>query len=364
MKRKHLLLLVWPLAFVCLFVSKTSEWAAEYIFARGLRKAYVTVVSLVTRLIPISLGELVLIFIVPALIFLTIKLIIKAKKSAPHSFSCVLNSLLSFFIFVGFVFFVYVIACGASYNRYTFTTFSGLTVEKSSISELEGLCNKLAGEANELRAGLAKEDEEGAFDSSYTNSELADFAKDAYDKLADEYPVLDGIYPAPKKVIHSRFMSEFNITGVFFPWTAEANVNTDIADYSVPSTMCHELTHIRGFMREDEANYLAYRACLCSDEPELRYSGIMLALINAGNALYDADRDAYNKLWGTYSEGVATDLIKNSEYWKQFKETTLSEVGNKMNDTYLKLNDQEDGIKSYGRMVDLLLAEYRRSLYE
>ena len=29
-----------------------------------------------------------------------------------------------------------------------------------------------------------------------------------------------------------------------------------------------------------------------------------------------------------------------------------------MNDTYLKFNKQEDGVNSYGMMVDLLLAYY------
>ncbi|HPE16562.1 MAG TPA: DUF3810 family protein, partial [Oscillospiraceae bacterium] len=34
----------------------------------------------------------------------------------------------------------------------------------------------------------------------------------------------------------------------------------------------------------------------------------------------------------------------------------------RMNDAYLKANAQRDGVKSYGRMVDLLLAEYRDEL--
>ena len=37
----------------------------------------------------------------------------------------------------------------------------------------------------------------------------------------------------------------------------------------------------------------------------------------------------------------------------------VAEVSNKVNDTYLKVNKQEDGVKSYGRMVDLLLAQHR-----
>ncbi|MBQ6801694.1 MAG: DUF3810 family protein, partial [Oscillospiraceae bacterium] len=37
------------------------------------------------------------------------------------------------------------------------------------------------------------------------------------------------------------------------------------------------------------------------------------------------------------------------------------EVSDAVNDTYLKLNDQQEGTRSYGKMVDLLLA-YRRGL--
>ena len=31
-----------------------------------------------------------------------------------------------------------------------------------------------------------------------------------------------------------------------------------------------------------------------------------------------------------------------------------------MNDTYLKMNDQSDGVQSYGRVVDLMLAVFRQ----
>ena len=34
-------------------------------------------------------------------------------------------------------------------------------------------------------------------------------------------------------------------------------------------------------------------------------------------------------------------------------------MSNQMNDVYLKANSQEDGVKSYGRMVDLMLEYYR-----
>jgi hypothetical protein len=54
------------------------------------------------------------------------------------------------------------------------------------------------------------------------------------------------------------------------------------------------------------------------------------------------------------------DLRANNEYWDQFENKKAAEVANKVNDTYLKANEQEDGVQSYGRVVDLLLAEYRQ----
>ena len=45
--------------------------------------------------------------------------------------------------------------------------------------------------------------------------------------------------------------------------------------YNIPHTICHELSHLKGFMREDEANFIGYLACIGSDSPDFRYSGYL-----------------------------------------------------------------------------------------
>ena len=45
-------------------------------------------------------------------------------------------------------------------------------------------------------------------------------------------------------------------------------------------------------------------------------------------------------------------------HWAQY-EGPVQEASNAANDAYLKANNQSDGMRSYGRMVDLLLAEQR-----
>lgn len=237
--------------------------------------------------------------------------------------------------------------------------YSNLEVKDSTVEELYALTQSLATEANELRAQAPKVDEDGVFQLSESTYEAAKDANEAYELLAKEYPVLGGSYAAPKPVFFSKMMSSTEITGVFFPFTMEANVNVDVPDYSIPSTMLHELAHLRGFMREDEANYLAYLAGMKSDNVELKYSSTMLALIIAGNALYDQSPDLYFKVKDLCSEEVLKDIRANSAYWVQYDDTVISTISNKINDTYLKANNQEDGVKSYGRMLDLLLAKYR-----
>ena len=116
-----------------------------------------------------------------------------------------------------------------------------------------------------------------------------------------------------------------------------------------------------GFMREDEANYLGYLACIRYGDPVLEYSGTMLALVYCVNALKKSAPELYADVRAHYSDAVRRDLIADAAYWKQYDDQPASEFGEKMNDTYLKANAQSEGTKSYGAMVDLLLAEYRQT---
>ena len=358
-QKRNLILLCWPLGLIILLLVRNNRDIAEYVFARGIYRVYGTAFSFINGLLPFSVGEWLLIIFclcVAAFPAVTLILVIKRKNRAATLISCIRYLLMA----GGVVFLWFMIGAGTNYYRYEFAAFSGLEVKKSSVDELYELCMELAEKTNAARKELNIE-EGKTFTSALSDRERADEARKAMRKLSEEYDVLKGYYPYAKPVLFSRALSEFNITGVYFPWTVEANVNVDIPDYSRGAVLCHELSHLRGFMREDEANFIGYLACVGSDCAELKYSGYMMALIHAGNQLYSADKDRYSEVRSMYSEGVNLDLKENSEYWAQFKDTPLSTAGEKMNNTYLKMNNVEDGTKSYGRMVDLLLAEWRKN---
>ena len=252
---------------------------------------------------------------------------------------------------IGLLLFVYTTNCGINYYALAFSQTTDLKMKKSSADELYELCKYLIGQA-----ALSETDE--SYQGNEKEWKAAGVA--AMEGLADDFPSLAGYYPRPKEVAVSRILSVQQLCGIYSPFTIEANFNGEMPDYNIPHTICHELSHLRGFMREDEANFIGYLACVNSGNQAFRYSGYLTGWVYAGNALARVDRDRYMELTELLSDQMRSDLAENNAYWQQY-EGRIAEVSTQMNDTYLKMNDQEDGVQSYGRFVDLMLEYYTRS---
>jgi hypothetical protein len=357
-KRIYLLGLI-PISMILSIIAKNSSFFAEQIYAKHIYKWLSQIISTITGVFPFSLAEVLMILLPAIVLVLFTRFIVRMIVDKNNRKERLLKGILNLLCAGSILLFSFIMLAGINYYRYPFSTYSNLEIQESSVEELYGLTESLALEANELRMQVPNTDDNGVFQLSMSKYKLAKEAEKAYELLSKDYPILGGSYGAPKPVLLSKWMSQTEITGIFIPFTMEANVNVDVPDYSIPDTMLHELAHLRGFMREDEANYLAYLAGMKSDNVELRYSSTMQALIVSGNALYDQDPDLYYKIRDQYSQGVLKDLHANNVYWDKYDDTAISAFSNMVNDTYLKANNQTDGVKSYGRMLDLLLAKYR-----
>lgn len=358
-KRIFLLLLI-PVSYLLILAAKNSSYFAEQVFALHIYKLISQIVSIISGIFPFSLAEISLLVLPVVALYLLIRFIIGLIKCKENRNIKLYKGILNILCFGSIVLFLFTILAGLNYYRYPFSYYTNLEIRASSVEDLYALTESLALQANELRAEVPATDENGVFKLNESKSELSDLASSAIKLLSKDYSVLSGNYGSPKPVLLSAEMSRTEITGIFIPFTMEANFNTNIPEYSIPATMLHELAHLRGYMREDEANYIAYLAGMNSDSVELKYSSTMLALVTAGNALYNQDTDLYFNIRDQYSDGVLKDIRANSEYWSQYDDTAISTVSDKINDTYLKANAQADGVKSYGRMLDLLLAKYRK----
>lgn len=267
------------------------------------------------------------------------------------------------------LFFLFTVNCGINYYRQPFSSLSGLTIQPSSSQELYDLCSWLVEQIQDSVRQLEDQaSEENGFSGQTSREPLPSYGKLleygrqgqlAMRRLGEEFPVLAGFYPAPKPLLLSRLLSVQQLCGVYSPFTVEANYNREMPLYNIPHTICHELSHLKGFMREDEANFIGYAACIHSEDLYFRYSGYLMGWVYAGNALAQADPEGFAALRSALPQAALTDLSYNNAYWDAFQ-GKVAEVSTRVNDTYLKLQDQQDGVQSYGRVVDLMLAYHCR----
>ena len=356
-KYKFLSVILIPLAILTKQVMANYPEFTEKVYSRGIYKLIMQPVSLLTGLLPFSVAELALILLV---IYIPIRLIYLIIKASRKGKGIILLRFLANIVLIGSLwFFIQVMVWNINYERLPYAELANINIQDSSVDDLEALCRWLVADTNKLREQVS-ENQDGIMLVEGGYKSVLKRAYKGYEVIEQEYPFLGGKYGPPKPVLLSRLMSHSNIIGIYSCLTGEANIDIDIPEMSLASTVMHEMAHQRGFAREDEANYIAYKTCMAHPDIDFKYSGSVMALQYSMNALYAESPDRYFDVASNYSPGYRRDLEAEVKYWKQFQGIT-KEVANKMNDTYLKMNGQEDGVKSYGRMIDLLLAEYKSS---
>lgn len=356
--KKIIFILFLPLGIIISYLASKHHVIIESLYSNKIYRFIGQALSKITGILPFSLGEILIYLIILFFFLVLINTIYRVIKIRNGRIYILLNFFMNTLTFISIAYFTFIIIWGLNYHRLPFSAISGLDTRPASVNELVEVCDNLIERGNTLRSKI-NVDSSGVMDLTYSNNKVFTNALRGYEKASYFYPELSGHYGKPKGVILSKGMSLCGISGMYFPFTCEANVNIEIPDSMLPCTTSHEMAHQRGFAREDEANFIAYVTCSLHPDIQFRYSGTLLALIHSMNTLYKYDKEEWLKLRSKYSQGIIKDLNYINEFWKSY-EGPVEKTSQKLNNAYLKSNYQEDGIHSYGRMVDLLIAEYRQ----
>lgn len=243
----------------------------------------------------------------------------------------------------------------AAYYIPAFAQREGLTTEFYSLDELATVTEHFAQKAAVLATQVPR-DENGHFSASLSDC----FAQgpDIYQNITTEFPSLDIYSVQAKPLLCSKLQSIMGFTGIYFPFTGEANVNVDAPACLVPATIGHEMAHQRMVSSELEANFVGIAACTSCDNVVFQYSGYLMGLIHLCNALYASSPDTWYVITErTFNQELAQDWNDNNDYWDALK-SPVEETAGDVYDSFLKSNHQEMGIRSYGACVDLLVSYF------
>lgn len=337
---------------ISLLAARSPAWV-ERVYSRLLYPPIGLLLSRLTSIVPFSLAEVIVVGLILLAIVGLLHWLVRGWRHPRiwlRQIRCLLT--IGLFAYAGFI-----VLWGLNYHRQPLATILQLDLQPASTQELAALCADLLNAVNELRP-LLLEDDQQVMALTGGKWRALGRAQLGYQELAKQLPQVGGRYGAPKGVRLSKWWSYTGTAGMYFPFTGEANINMAVPDFNIPVTACHEMAHQRGFAREDEANYLAYLACTKHPDIEFQYSGLVMALSQSMRALYQADANAFATLRAQYDPGLVRDLEANRDFWQAFS-GPVEQLSERMNDAYLKSNRQADGVQSYGRMVDLLLAERR-----
>lgn len=324
----------------------------------------------ITGLFPFSVGEfmivtglvLVALLAVAIICFAVLKLIKRLKQV------CVIASKFIYFC-------VYVVACVSvvmtlnCFIIYHVTPMDINTLVEDrqyKSSELEILRNYVVAKCNEY-AEKFKRDEEN---NIIYEDDIDDIAKASLRNVSDIFSRTSGYYPDVKKIYFSSFLSQMHMSGYYFPFSMEANVNALMYIANYPYVMCHELAHLHGYIFEDEANFVAYIACVNSEDDFFKYCGYLGVLGYVDNAYYDSvSLETYMSQPNISDKVYHDDVFLNYGEWEKIEENAMipteivDEVSDNFTEVSLNLNGVEDGMASYGRVVGLMLKYYDGKLY-
>lgn len=242
--------------------------------------------------------------------------------------------------------------------------------EPYDLEELIALRERIVTNCNRLSEQMQR-DERGEI---VYDGDMKKRAVQAMHALAEREGIfrLRGYYSKPKPLYASWFFCQQHMCGYYFPFSLEANYNDMMYIMNFPYTMCHELSHLKGYIYENEANYLAYLACVESGDTVFEYSGYLNVMYYVERDLIDALKERgemarYDSLTPVKEQVHLDNVYVTDEQWERVLTQSpldtqlVSDVTDTFLEANLTVNGVSDGVVSYSRVVGLLLSYYHEN---
>ncbi len=297
--------------------------------------------------IPFSIGDIIYGFI---LIFI-LKFFYDLFTSKRRNFIKILFQVGASFSIVYFLFYM---LWGLNYSRQTLYTSMKMEKQTTNTITLIKINEKLLSKIIALQKELSKNDTLKVV-VPYSKDQILDITSFGYQNLSKEFVQFSYQPVSLKKSLFSIPLTYMGFAGYLNPLTGEANVDYLIPKITLPMTCSHEVAHQLGIASESEANFIGFLAANKNNDKYFQYSAHLLAY---RYALYDLslqDEILFKEFLEKTPKGILKNFKEIELFWKEYQ-NPIEPYFKMFYDNYLKINQQKEGIRSYSRMTNLLLA--------
>ena len=347
--RNGIALSIIPQIILVKWLSNYPDWVERY-YSTGL---YIWISKFFRTLfgwIPFSIGEL----IYTTLIILGIRYLIKnRKKIKSYPLKFLRDTVMAFSVF----YFTFHIVWGLNYYRKPLADTLGIK-DEATVDQIKELTENLIVKTNEIQFRITA-DSTAIVKVPYSHNEIFKKTIHSYNALDVEMPFLEYQQPNIKKSMYSINSSYMGISGYLNPFTNEAQVNSTTPLFRFTVVSGHEIGHQIGYSAENETNLIGYLVTLKNEDIYFQYSAYAYALNYCLSAMSHIDKEASIVLYKKLNAGTKKNYQELIDHNKAYK-TAIEPIFESIFNIFLKANSQEDGIKSYSKVVNLLVGYHKK----
>jgi amino acid transporter len=245
-----------------------------------------------------------------------------------------------------------------AFNYYRVPLFEKMNIKTEySEADLVTFTEKLITKTNDVQLAITKNQNEKVT-NPYSQDSIFSMTQNGYDNLSKIYPFFQYEIPSRKKSLFSLPLTYMGFGGYLNPFTNESQVNFKLPMFGFPNVVCHEMAHQIGFASESECNFIGFLAGIKNEDLYFQYSALSNALRYCMSNIAMKNEKQFEVLKKKINSGIIANYKESDLFWKQY-DTIIDKGFHAFYDQFLKTNQQEDGIDSYSKFVDLLINYYK-----
>jgi len=150
-----------------------------------------------------------------------------------------------------------------------------------------------------------------------------------------------------KPTLAGFFMDKNGTSGFTNPFTLETQLAPDLLWFERPFSQAHEWSHVAGYNREDEANYIAALTCMRDSDVVAQYSGWLEIFLYLPALQKYPHKMFVPEVWQDF------DALRERN--SRFVNIDFSRFSWRMYNSYLKSHRIASGVRNYSEVTQLLI---------